>query len=370
MQILLVNRKSGLKIVLLLFILLCFGGLSFVVVKYRDSIFNTFDDTISFFAFSIPKKNKLVIQNKVSNITATEILDKIPPEINVTKEFSVTSSSIELDLTTNEGLIEGEFDNYKVERRLMDDCRSIYFCYKLTVSNLVLGENSRALDFSDVSGNSSEVNLSINRIQVLPAVQASEYVEKIVPDGNILSVLIDKEYGLPSDYNPSDLVYLNSYGIPGISGSFMMRQVVIDDLLKMQNDIKAQGYNLTVLSAYRSYAQQIDTYNYWVGAVGYTEANRASARPGHSEHQLGTTLDLTTTDVNNRLSEQFGSTLVGVWLAQNSYKYGFVLSYPQGKENITGYKYEPWHFRYVGIDTATAIKNSGLTSREFLKTIN
>jgi D-alanyl-D-alanine carboxypeptidase len=91
-----------------------------------------------------------------------------------------------------------------------------------------------------------------------------------------------------------------------------------------------------------------------------------SARPGHSEHQLGTTADISNADVGYRLTEEFGETPAGRWLAENAWRYGFVLSYPEGAEAVTGYKYEPWHFRWVGEAAAAAVRDSGLTLHEWL----
>ena len=100
--------------------------------------------------------------------------------------------------------------------------------------------------------------------------------------------------------------------------------------------------------------------------IGEEEAARVSAKPGHSEHQLGTTIDFTTPRVDYDLVESFGATPEGQWLAQNAGRFGFVMSYPQDKEQVTGYAYEPWHFRYVGVDVAAAVAESRLTLYEYL----
>jgi D-alanyl-D-alanine carboxypeptidase len=149
-----------------------------------------------------------------------------------------------------------------------------------------------------------------------------------------------------------------------------VREIIIDDLVAMQEEIESLGMNISILSAYRSYDTQVITYNHWVSREGLEAADRASARPGHSEHQLGTTIDITTHTIDNSLSSDFGITEVGLWLAQNSYRYGFVLSYPPNEEAITGYIWEPWHFRYVGRTHAKNIHDRGLILDVYLRQVN
>ncbi|MGH2633310.1 MAG: M15 family metallopeptidase [Tepidiformaceae bacterium] len=123
------------------------------------------------------------------------------------------------------------------------------------------------------------------------------------------------------------------------------------------------GYVLTVNSGYRSYSDQVYTYNYWVQTQGREYADRTSAHPGHSEHQLGTTADVGT---DGHVLEDFSSTPAAAWLAANSWTYGFIVSYPPGTESITGYADEPWHIRYVGVGVAASFHASGLTLHAYL----
>lgn len=129
-------------------------------------------------------------------------------------------------------------------------------------------------------------------------------------------------------------------------------------------DASSSGLNMYVLSGYRSYQEQEKTFNYWISVYGEEEARRVSAEPGYSEHQTGLAIDLGSGVCDTE--ECFGQTSEGKWLATNAYKYGFIIRYPQNKEDITGYSYEPWHLRYVGINAATAIKDSGATLEEYL----
>ncbi len=130
----------------------------------------------------------------------------------------------------------------------------------------------------------------------------------------------------------------------------------------MQADANAVGLSLSIVSGYRSYVTQRNTYNNYVARDGQAVADTYSARPGHSEHQTGLAIDV------NSLLVSFENTPEGQWLKDNCYKYGFILRYPKGKDSITGYMYEPWHFRYVGNSLAEQLYNSGdwITLEEYL----
>jgi D-alanyl-D-alanine carboxypeptidase len=168
-------------------------------------------------------------------------------------------------------------------------------------------------------------------------------------------VIVNKQNPLnPKNYVPP-LVPLN---LPGVRGD--MRPEAAGALQQMFADYHTQtGSQLSVVSPYRSYNTQVSTYNGWVSRLGQAQADRQSARPGFSEHQTGLAVDIDTAT-----SEAFGATPAGLWLAQNSWKYGFIVRYQQGQEAITGYEYEPWHFRYVGVPLATELQKEGFPSLE------
>ena len=129
------------------------------------------------------------------------------------------------------------------------------------------------------------------------------------------------------------------------------------------------GFDVRTRSSYRSYDEQVWTFAYWIDQLGRAQAERVSAKPGHSEHQLGTTADVTTPTVGWTLSESLGATPEGVWLLEHAHRFGFAESYPVDGEETTGYAYEPWHLRYVGVDCATAWHESDLTLVEFLESL-
>lgn len=193
-------------------------------------------------------------------------------------------------------------------------------------------ENSNSENSSSTeSGEESEVAKPVNGIEVIDGIT---YVQGIL--------IANKTYALPSIYNPGtdDEAY--------------------NALDEMQTAAAKEGIVLYVVSGFRDYDTQEEIYNRYVSYDGKANADRYSARPGHSEHQTGLAFDL------NELEESFGETREGKWLAANAHKYGFIIRYPKGKEHITGYMYEPWHVRYLGKDIATKVYNSGLTLEEYL----
>lgn len=131
-------------------------------------------------------------------------------------------------------------------------------------------------------------------------------------------------------------------------------------LNRMQSDASVLGLNLKLVSGFRSYNTQYNLYNNYVRINGQEKADTFSARPGHSEHQTGLAFDVGST------KGAFANTNEAKWLHQNCHLYRFIIRYPKGKTHITGYIYEPWHIRYLGVDTATKVKNSGLTLEEYL----
>ena len=191
--------------------------------------------------------------------------------------------------------------------------------------------------------------------------ETSDY--KVIADGDYLLAMVTKETTLKSSYSPADLRQIHSHMNP--SYEMYLRSEALAHLEKLYQAAEEDGITLGLRSAYRSYSTQKGLFDDYASRHGEEEANRFSARPGQSEHQLGTTVDFGGTAVD--FTADFGQTDQGKWLAENAHKYGFALSYPQNKEHITGYIYEPWHFRYIGIAAAREWKESGLTLREYLE---
>lgn len=180
-------------------------------------------------------------------------------------------------------------------------------------------------------------------------------------DPNSISVVSNKHRSLtPPSFEPGDLSTIN--GVPNNNGQ-PLREPAARAVEAMYADAVGQGISLIVASAYRSYSLQTSLYNGYVARDGQVAADTYSARPGYSEHQTGLAVDLD--DGSGCLLEVcFESTAAGQWLVANGYKYGFVLRYPYGQDGITGFTYEPWHFRYVGVEIATELHNTGIVTLE------
>lgn len=154
-------------------------------------------------------------------------------------------------------------------------------------------------------------------------------------------LIVNKKYKLPSSFGGTD-------------------EVAAAALKKLQDAAKSEGLSMPLVSGYRSYETQKRIYNNYVSLWGQEHTDTTSARPGHSEHQTGLAFDV------GKLTSSYGETKEGIWLKNNCHKYGFIIRYLKGKENITGYSYEPWHIRYVGVDAATYIMENNLTLEEYL----
>jgi D-alanyl-D-alanine carboxypeptidase len=180
-----------------------------------------------------------------------------------------------------------------------------------------------------------------------------------------LDVLVDRSHPLPSDYIPKDLVPLREHGIATM-GSEMLRREAAEPLGRLVEDAKEAGEKLVVASAYRSYEVQQRSHRSLMGVLG-AGAGRLSATPGHSQHQLGTAVDFTNPAVGYKLGVPFARTSASRWLEHHAWEYGFVLAYPRGEEERTGYRWEPWHYRYVGVRDAKRIEHSDQSLQEFLE---
>jgi zinc D-Ala-D-Ala carboxypeptidase len=176
--------------------------------------------------------------------------------------------------------------------------------------------------------------------------------------------LVDPILRVPSTYAPPDLVPV---GDAGLTGNGKVRQVAVADLTAMTEAATAAGTPIAVQSAYRSYAQQKLTFQSWVNRLGYSAALKVSARPGHSEHQLGLAIDFRS-DQGGPPWEggDWALSPAGSWMKANAWTFGWVLSYPRNEFSKVCYSYEPWHYRYVGRALAKKIHDANLTIREYL----
>ena len=174
-----------------------------------------------------------------------------------------------------------------------------------------------------------------------------------------LDVIVNKYYKLDKDYEPEDLTVINS---KFASGTQKLRKEAADKFEEMASDMLKENLKIYAGSTYRSYSYQEGLYNRYVKKDGFKEAETYSARAGYSEHQLGLAVDI----VNGKWNYLSEGDKEYTWLINNSYKYGFILRYPHESEYITGYVFEDWHFRYLGIELATKVYESKLTYDEYI----
>jgi D-alanyl-D-alanine carboxypeptidase len=186
-----------------------------------------------------------------------------------------------------------------------------------------------------------------------------------INDPTSLWVVVNKLRPInPIGHQPGDLT---SVPVPFVNAP-QLRAEASAQVVEMFAQFQAEtGMQMQSQSAYRSYAMQLHVYNNWVALLGQEEADLMSARPGYSEHQTGLAIDISELPMNcppDLVASCFARTPQGMWLAANAFKWGFVLRYPFGKARVTGYDFEPWHYRYVGVALATEMHNTHITTLE------
>lgn len=213
---------------------------------------------------------------------------------------------------------------------------------------------ARYLDY----GNSNKLSAE-NIISIVNSSADKDYYSDVkisnLDDGNL--ILVNKFYHLPDKYEPEDLITLSSKYNKGTNSK--MRKEAAEAFMEMVDAALLDNVILKNASAYRSYEYQANLYDSYVERDGKKNADIYSARAGYSEHQTGLCTDINTIDSSFHGTNEFN------WLYKNSYKYGFIIRFPKGKEKITGYNYEPWHYRYVGKKAAKIIYKNNLTLEEY-----
>ena len=182
-----------------------------------------------------------------------------------------------------------------------------------------------------------------------------------------LLILVNKEHPVDQSYKPDDLTAVKYYVPDRAESTRYMRAEAAEAFRRLVEAAAAEGLEIKMTTAYRSYDFQKILFDNYVAKEGEKKANTYSAKPGQSEHQTGLATDVSSPSVDWQLSNDYGNTAEGKWLADNAYRFGFILRFPKGKEDITGYQYEPWHIRYVGLTAAREIHDYDLTLEEFLQ---
>lgn len=279
---------------------------------------------------------KFIYKDEEKKVTLV-VEDTTPPTIEGIKNVEMKAYEDEPDLlegitaSDNSGeeievTIDGEYNTekegeYTLSYKAVDSSGN----EKVETSLLIVKENENIKISKTSKGNTIKKYYGIT------------YIENII--------IANKTYSLPSNFAPNNLVTINGY--------IKVVDYVKDAFNELKSDSTSIGLNIYASSGYRSYSDQNYIYNNYVSWDGQENADTYSARAGHSEHQTGLAIDVNTID------SSFEGTSESNWLKDNCYKYGFIIRYPKGKENITGYMYEPWHIRHVGKDLAAKLYNNG-----------
>ena len=353
------------KILIIIVILMFIGGIFLIIinpivslkneikvslnskVKSEDYFNYLYLGTVQDTSFDTTKLGNFKVMIEVKNIfgsikkyqTNLKVVDDIKPVI--TGDTVITTyQNINVDLLKDVSVTDNYDNDLKVEIEGEYDISKVGE-YKLKYVTYDSSSNSTSLDFTLKVLEAPKVEFSNNQKKtskgyVIENRNGVTYINDIL--------IANKTYSLPKTYGN---------GLTSDTSSAFS---------KMQKDAKSAGLNIWIKSGFRSYQDQVAVYNGWVKKDGKSKADTYSARAGHSEHQSGLAMDL------NSLSQSFENTKEFKWLNENAYKYGFILRYPKSKEGLTGYIYEPWHYRYVGVDIAKTLYNNGdwITLEEYL----
>ena len=215
----------------------------------------------------------------------------------------------------------------------------------------------------------SDTSAETAKNQVKPAEDKSirgipDAIDTRTTDDGDLLVVVNKYHAVSNNYTPKNLVTIDDKY--GTWKNMQLKAEAYDAYVKLYNDAKAQGFDLKLCSTTRSYETQRTLYNNAVKNKGKEVANIRSAYPGRSEHHTGLAIDVTSASMGWGLKQDFADYPDGKWINEHCQEYGFIIRYPKGKTDITGYDYEPWHLRYVGVEAATYIMENDLTLEEYV----
>ncbi len=329
-------------------------------------------------------KEKEVIPNKY-NANATKVMD----ELNIKDKINKLDYSKTLEVILENNLYQDkyldkyikidyiEFPNFinYVNDLLNKNYNSeeINYLFKYYLDNINIFLNMDYIDilqFKDITNfdlnkldrylnyqkaNNYDMKTVVTYVNIgLDLEGYSKYVEYTEEEAKNLSILVNKYHKLPDDYEPDDLVSL-SYNV-----NYKLRKEAADAFEKLTSAGILDNIYFYPFSPYRSFSTQNTLYNMYKNRDGEAKADTYSARPGFSEHQLGLAVDVRSSTLNDNLTPEDYE-----WMLNNSYKYGFIVRYPKGKQHITQFMEEPWHIRYLGVDLATKVHDSGLTYDEY-----
>lgn len=265
------------------------------------------------------------------------------------------------------------------------------FMFSSSFSSFIYNNETFVSDnkFEENKSIGDELTSGVLRLESMPTEQIAADVESIEETPSSEDIIIYDDYGQTEAAEFGDdwkLILVNkqnlisddyTFELGTIRGSIQADTRILGELNTMLDAAKSDGISLVVCSGCRDYGRQTTLFekkikNYMSSGMSYFDAyalvSKAVTIPGTSEHQIGLALDIISSNYTS-LNEGFGETEAGIWLRENCFKYGFILRYPKGKEYITGIEYEPWHYRYVGVEAANAITNQEITLEEYVEQI-
>ena len=317
--------------------------------------------------YMLNKDNKGSVLENTNN--SQENINKQDNEENHNKEDSGKKENNSIQINADKNLEE---KNNEIKSEANSNNNSIKNNNSATNNNSSK-QNSGGNHNSSASENKSNNNTKKDDTSILDSKLSSKYPAIVKVSGKEITkgktkngftiteiagityidgiMMVNKTYGLPSDYLPVDTVE-DSKGKTNTCNK-CINKLAYSSFATMKADAAALGLNIYIASGYRPYVSQENIYNRYVKRDGKKAADTYSARPGYSEHQTSYTFDL------NSINDSFAKTNEGKWVNENAYLYGFIIRFPKGKDSYTGYKYESWHLRYVGYDLARKLYNNG-----------
>lgn len=307
---------------------------------------------------------------EVTIIDGTELIGEV-----ILKDIIIEASKENGYISDNENII------FTVEELYEDDKGNTAakiikdFLVEIDNNNIATLEDNNNVIIKDNTNTGEELSVIVTyndykelyEYTIKKDLDSSIDVNNIILNPQSIDVLVNKNRSLPSDYIPADLVKLTVPTCLANPEVNQLREIAAEALGELFDGAKDAGYDLVARSGYRSYQTQKSLRNSIEKSKGITYADKYSAQPGESEHQTGLAIDITSPTVSNQLTKDFGVIPEGEWVRENAHLYGFIIRYPQGKEDIVGYEYEPWHLRYLGENLASKIYNSGLTMEEYFE---
>lgn len=319
------KKKIKKKVKILLVIFLIIFVIGSITIKQNKS-----NQSPQKYTTKIDKKNKK------SPLTT---LNYSKDDIALIEKYNISDENIKY-------LIDNKIDN----KLAMNIIKEKYYIDDYLKKYLDYYEKNKDLSFSEII---TRINTHLDDEFYTNTEKTDDTLGKFV--------ILNKHYYSDENYKGLNLIDVDSeYNL--YNTSFKLSKECYEAFLKMYNDAKEQGYAFKINSAYRSYEKQIKIYQGWVNKDGVKLADTYSARAGFSEHQTGYAFDVRDYPFTN---DDYSKTKSFTWVSENAYKYGFIIRFPKDKEYITGYQYEPWHYRYCGIECATYIHNNNITFEEY-----